>query len=180
MPYVLEARLFEPRGVEMRPHWFEDLEVGQEFATARRRVEDADLAAYAALSGDHNPLHRDDAAAVRSGFAGRIAPGVLGVAIATGLLNGLGLTRGTLVALLGVRWDFRLPVRPGDELRGRVRVEETRPSSRGGRGVVRLRMLLLNQRDEVVQEGELSELVRCRDSPEERPGAAAPVDPRRS
>jgi acyl dehydratase len=144
----------------MEPQWFEDLEEGREYETGSRRITGEDIQAFAALSGDRNPLHVGDGEL--SEFGGRIAHGVLGVAVATGLLSQLGLTRGSLVALLGVRWDFRLPVRPGDELRGRVRVLEARLARRGNRGVVRVEMRLLNQRGEVVQEGELTELVRCR------------------
>jgi acyl dehydratase len=154
----------------MRPHWFEDLVEGQEFETAGRRISGEDVQAFAVLSGDHNALHVGDRGDEQSEFGGRIAHGVLGVAVATGLLSQLGLTRGSLVALLGVRWDFRIPVRPGDDLRARVRVLETRLARRGDRGVVRLEIRLFNQRGEVVQEGELTELVRCR--------SAAPSVPR--
>jgi acyl dehydratase len=146
----------------VEPLWFEDFEVGREFATASREVTVADLDAFAALSGDRNPLHLDDDYARGAGFPGRIAQGVLGVAVATGLLNRLGLTRGTLVALLGLRWEFRAPVRPGDVLRARLRGEEVRPSRQGGRGVVRLGVRLVSQREEVVQEGEVKMLVRGR------------------
>lgn len=147
----------------MPPLWFEDFEVGRTYETDARALTQGDVEAFAAVSGDRNPLHLDEGYAVRAGFGGRIAHGVLGLAVATGLLNQLGLTRGTLVALLGVRWDFRAPVRPGDVLRGRVRVEGVRPSSRGGRGVVRLGVALVNQREETVQEGELTMLVRGRE-----------------
>jgi acyl dehydratase len=158
----------------MQPHWFEDFEEGQEFATEARRITEQEIEAFAALSGDHNPLHLDEAQAERSEFGGRIAHGVLGLALATGLLSRLGLTRGTLVALLGLRWDFRLPVRPGDVLRALVRTCETRAARRGDRGVVRLEVRLLNQRGEVVQEGELTELVRCRAAAAEHAPAGTP------
>jgi acyl dehydratase len=158
----------------MRPHWFEEFETGQEFETEAVQVTEREIEAFAALSGDHNPLHLDEAEAERSDFGGRIAHGVLGLALATGLLSRLGLTRGTLVALLGLRWDFRIPVRPGDVLRARVRTSEVRATRRGDRGVVRLEMRLLNQRGEVVQEGELTELVRCRASADGRAAAATP------
>ena len=38
--------------------YFEDLEVGQE-ASMSRTVSEADIVAYAALSGDYNPVHLD-------------------------------------------------------------------------------------------------------------------------
>jgi acyl dehydratase len=162
----------------MQAHGIEHLEEGREYVTGSRRITGEDILAFAALSGDHNPLHLGDRDGEEGEFGGRIAHGVLGVAVATGLLSQLGLTRGSLVALLGVRWDFRAPVRPGDELRARVRVLETRLTRRGDRGVVRLRMRLLNQREELVQEGELTELVRCRSAvARDRAEPAAPAPP---
>ena len=48
-------------------------------------------------------------------------------------------------------WRFAAPVRPGDTLRYRASVLESRPSaSRPDRGIVKFRWELLNQRDEVV------------------------------
>lgn len=140
--------------------WFEDFAAGGEWETEARAVTGDDVDAFAALSGDRNPLHLDDAFARSAGFGGRIAHGVLGLAVATGLLNRLGLTRGTLVALLGVTWDFRRPVRPGDVLRARLRVAGRRETSHPDRGIVRLEARLANQAGEVAQEGELRLLVR--------------------
>jgi acyl dehydratase len=145
----------------VQPLWFEDFRVGQAYDTGARQVTQADVEAFAAVSGDRNPLHLDEAYAAATPFGGRIAHGVLGLAVATGLLNQLGLTRGTLVALLGVRWDFRAPLRPGDVVRARLRVAETKPSRKGGRGVVRLAVALVNEREVVAQEGELTMMVRA-------------------
>lgn len=146
----------------MNPHWFEDFAVGREYATGTHLIEPGELDAFAALSGDRNPLHLDDAYAREAGFEGRIAQGVLGLALATGLLNQLGLTRGTLVALLGVTWDFRRPLRPGDRVQLRLRVEEARPTRKPGQGVVRLGARLCLPDGEAAHEGELRMLVRRR------------------
>lgn len=140
-------------------HDFDEFTPGREFDAGRRVVSDADVAAFAELSGDRNPLHLDDASARETPFGGRIAHGVLGVAIATGLLSQAGLTAGTLIALLELRWTFRAPIRPGDTVRARVRVADRRPASRPDRGLVRFAVELRNQRDELVQEGELTELI---------------------
>jgi acyl dehydratase len=153
----------EERRGSMEPLWYGDFAVGQTFETDERTLTQADVEAFAEVSGDRNPLHLDEGYAAASVFGGRIAHGVLGLAVATGLLNRLGLTRGTLVALLGVRWDFRAPLRPGDAVRLRLRVAETKPSRQGGRGVVRLAGELVTRAAEVVQEGELTMLVRGRE-----------------
>ena len=143
----------------MKPLWFEDFAVGARYETGSRTLGSSDIDAFAAVSGDHNPLHLDHAYASGTPFRGRIAHGVLGIAVATGLLNQLGLTRGTLVALAGIRWDFRAAIRPGDVLHAELVVTETRSTRREDAGLVRLAERLFNQHDVVVQEGELTMLV---------------------
>lgn len=138
-----------------------ELEPGLEVLTEPRVITDADVRAFAALSGDDNPLHTDDEAARAAGFRSRIAHGMLGVAAASGLLARTGLTRGILIALAGVTWRFVAPIYPGDAIRLRVRVEERRASSKAGRDVVRLTLTVMNQDDAVVQEGDVTEIVRA-------------------
>ena len=59
-----------------RTKYFEDLEVGQE-ASMSRIVSEADIVAYAALSGDYNPVHLDSEYAAKTIFKERIAHGIL-------------------------------------------------------------------------------------------------------
>jgi acyl dehydratase len=144
--------------------YFEDFAPGRAFETADRTVTEADVQAFAELSGDRHPIHLDPAFAALTPFGQPVAHGMLGLAVATGLVSALGLTRGTLVALVGVSWKFRRPVFYGDVVRVRVWVASRRESSRADRGLVTLAAELLNQRGDVVQEGELVELVKRRSS----------------
>lgn len=141
---------------------YEDFTPGARFDTALRTLTAADIAGFATVSGDHHPLHTDPAAARRAGFPDVIAHGVLGLAVATGLAGRLGLTHGTLVALVGVTWRFLAPILPGDELSARLEVKSRRPTSRPDRGLVTLAVAMVNQRGETVQEGEWVELVLAR------------------
>ncbi len=140
--------------------WWEEFEVGREYDAGERAVTQSDVEAFAAVSGDRNALHLDEEYARGTPLGGRVAHGVLGLAVATGRLYELGLTRGTLVALVGVEWRFVARVRPGDALRVRVRVAEKRPTSRPERGLVRFALTLERGSGEVVQEGVLTSLVR--------------------
>jgi len=142
--------------------WFEEFTPGREFETGSRLVADADIVAFADVSGDRNPLHLDDSYAATTPCHGRIAHGALGIAVATGLLSQARLTAGTLVALLGIEWRFTAPVRPGDVVTLQLAVQEAmaRPGRR--QGTVRFAAKLLNQRHEIVQEGVITELVRTR------------------
>ena len=64
---------------------FDELGVGDTFASRGRTVTEADIVAYAALSGDWTPLHTDAVAAAAGPFGARIAHGGLTLSISTGL-----------------------------------------------------------------------------------------------
>ncbi len=147
--------------------YFEDFESAGEHVTEGRVISEADVRAFADLSGDRNAIHLDSAAAVAAGFDAPIAHGALGLAVATGLANQLGLTRGTLVALVGVNWRFRGPIVPGDRVTLHLRVASRRATGNPARGLVTLAAELRNQRGEVVQDGEFIELIAKRPSPAE-------------
>lgn len=146
----------------LEPHEYEDFVVGAVYETSAREVTDADIRAFADVSGDRNPLHLDEAYAAGSAFGGRVAHGVLGLAIATGLVHEMRLTAGTLIAFAGLDWSFRAPIRPGDAVRVRIEVAARRTTSKPDRGLVRLAVQLIGPDDRVVQEGEWGMLVRRR------------------
>ena len=147
----------------MPPLYFEDVEVGFRFETPSRTVTDADLVAFAGVSGDFNPLHTDAVFAAGSIFGGRIAHGALVLSLATGLRQRVGLFDGTLMGLLEIRsWRFVTPVRIGDTIRVVTEVVELRPTSKPDRGVMVQRVEVWNQDDAVVQTGELVALLRRR------------------
>ena len=79
--------------------YYEELEVGQTFVTEKRTISNADILAFAELSGDHNKLHVDEEYARTTPFKTRIAHGPLGFAVATGLSYSTGLLDGTTLAL---------------------------------------------------------------------------------
>jgi len=141
---------------------FEDFEDAGQFVTAGRLITEADVHAFAELSGDRNPIHLDRAAAIAAGFAGPIAHGALGLSVATGLANRLELTRGTLVALVGVNWRFRAAIYYDDMVTLHLRVASRRATGNPARGLLTLAAELKNQRGEVVQDGEFVELIARR------------------
>jgi acyl dehydratase len=142
--------------------FWEDFAAGDRFVTEWRVITGSDIDAFAALSGDLNPLHRDDAVARRAGFGGRIAQGALGLAVATGLLNSSGVTAGTLIAFVGLSWDFQRPLYPDTEVVLRLNVRETRPTRRADRGILVLSGELAGRDGVVHQSGDLKFLVRRR------------------
>lgn len=143
--------------------WFEEFRPGRQFQTGSRVIDDAAIEAFARVSGDDNPLHLDEAYARTTALGGRVAHGLLGPAVLSGLMAREGLTRGTLVALVGVVFEFVRPIRPGTEVHARIRVASARPTSSPGRGLVVFEVELVDVSGQLLQRGEFRELIRTRE-----------------
>ena len=144
-------------------HYFEDFHAGQVFTSQSRTITETDVVTFAGWSWDTNPVHTDAESAASGRFGGRIAHGVLGLSVALGLASRLGVFEACSVALLGIDdWRFRRPLVPGDTVRCRVEILDTRLTSSGETGILQRRFTLLNQRDEVVQDGEMGLMVHVR------------------
>jgi acyl dehydratase len=136
--------------------WFEEIEVGEEYESPGRTVTEADIVIFAGLSGDYNVQHMKS-----SIFGERIAHGLLGLAIQSGLFTRTGIPYATL-GVGTLRWKFKGPIKIGDTIRLRARVSAKKESDTPDRGVVTVDRQVLNQRDEVVQEGETELVVERR------------------
>ena len=141
-------------------YWFEDLQAGDWYATGHIVVTEAHIVAFAGLSGDFFDVHMDDAFAREQGFPGRIAHGLLVLALTDGLKNRAGV-RIMAVASLGWNWRFTGPILAGDRIGARITVTEAR-LSRKGQGIVTLRLEVTQQEGKFVQQGETTLLVRRR------------------
>jgi acyl dehydratase len=141
--------------------FFDDITVGEEFESPSRTVTETDIVLFAGLSGDYNVLHTDAEFMKQSIFGERIAHGLLGLAIQAGLF-----TRATqpfaTMAFVGLRWKFKGPIKIGDTIRVRAKVLAKKETSKPDRGVITLDRKVLNQRGEVVQEGETDLMVERR------------------
>jgi acyl dehydratase len=122
------------------------LEVGKT-AARTRRVSERDIELFTELTGDRNPLHYDEEASARSRFGGIIVQG----GVTSGLLNAVVAEDlpGPGSVFLHVDWDFKAPVRPGDEITARVEVLEVRDD----KPLSRLRTTVTNQNGTVVLDG---------------------------
>src|SRR5687768_3789086 len=141
--------------------YFDDIEVGEEYESPGRTVTETDIVIFAGLSGDYNVLHTDAEFMKQSIFGERIAHGLLGLSIQSGLFTRATLPYATL-ALAGLRWKFKGPIKIGDTIRVRARVTAKKETDKPERGLVTLERRVVNQREEVVQEGETDLLVERR------------------
>jgi acyl dehydratase len=142
--------------------YFEDLEAGLEMASPGRTVTETDIVLFAGLSGDYNQLHTDAEYAKSTPFGQRIAHGLLGLSIASGLVSRLGVFEGTAIAFMGLEWKFKAAVLIGDTISLAARVLRKREVRRLGGGIVIVGITLKNQRGETVQEGEWTALIKSR------------------
>ncbi|MGC8639305.1 MAG: MaoC/PaaZ C-terminal domain-containing protein [Isosphaeraceae bacterium] len=140
---------------------FDDLTVGDEWETPGRTVTETDVVLFAGISGDYNPLHCNHNMASKGPFGRPVAHGLLGLAIATGLLS-TAPRIDTLAFLSILEWRFILPIAFGDTISVVSRVEALEVQARGRRGVVTWHRQIKNQDGRVVQEGKTQTLVRGR------------------
>lgn len=132
---------------------FDAIETGLVFETPGLTVSEAHVLGFAGLTGDFYDIHMDDDYARGLGYPGRVAHGLLGLALCDGLKN-RAETRFAAIVSLGWRWRFTAPILIGDRIAAEVRVVAKRATRRPDRGIVTLAFRLRNQRDETVQEGE--------------------------
>ena len=93
---------------------FDALRVGDDFTTAPRVLGEADVLAFAELTGDHHPQHVDREWAARSAFGAQIAHGLLVVSAAAGLVA---FDPDRVIALRALRdVVFKRPVRLDEEI----------------------------------------------------------------
>lgn len=145
---------------ETRGLTFDEFEIGARFTSQGRTVTEADVVAFAGVSGDFNPLHTDAEFAKQTPFGERIAHGMLIVAMATGMANWTGIFEGTTIALMEQLIRYKGAVKFGDTVHLELEVLEKKTTSKPDRGVVRFAARMLNQADQVVVDGEWTLLMR--------------------
>lgn len=147
------------------PHYLEDLEAGQAFTSPGRTLTEADVMSFAAWTNDNNQVHTDVEFASKTRYGQRIVHGLLGTSLCLGLIARTGVFEGSAVALLGIDdWKFTAPIFIGDTVTCTVEILSTRLTSSGTTGIVERRVVLRNQRDEIVQQGRMDLMVLTREA----------------
>ena len=146
--------------------WFDDFRVGERFPLPSRTITDALFAAFQLASGDNHPSHYDDEYCRAHGHPGLLAHGFQGL-IQTAAGAGLfpHMVEDAMKGFIEQRSRFLKPVHAGDTLRCTLEVAELVPGRTTG--VLAMRSTVLNQRGELVMEGEQRYLLK------RRPGAGA-------
>jgi len=117
-------------------------------ASLTRVVTDADICAFAELSGDHNPIHLDEGYATTTRFGRRIAHGMFGASLISAVIgNDL---PGTGSIYLGQTLRFVAPVYLGDTVTAHATVTKIRDD----KPIITLECVCTNQRGETLIKGE--------------------------
>ena len=135
---------------------YADLYVGMAFRSAGRTITDADVVAFAGLTGDYSELHTSDVYAKHSQFGRRVAHGLLGLAYAHALMwPRTGELRETAIAFLGISdWRFLGPIFIGDTIFVDYRIAELRDSrSKPTQAIATFDVEVVNQDGTPVQRG---------------------------
>jgi acyl dehydratase len=152
-------------GMNLEPSsglYFEDFQIGQVGRSATRTISDGDVMLFAGLSGDFNEIHTSETFAAKSFFGRRVAHGLLGLSIASGLAVQMGFMRTTVEMFRSLEWEFTAPIYLGDTVQVQAEVAELKAFPRLKNGRVTFKITLHNQKDEVVQRGSWSILIKSK------------------
>jgi len=140
--------------------YFEEFFVGQRVTTVGRTVSEYDIAAFAGLSGDYNQIHTDAEFSKNTPIGQRIAHGILGLSLASGLAMRTGILEGTVIVFREItEWKFVKPLFIGDTIHVELEVKETKALPRIGGGSVSIELEVKNQKDEACHRGTWNVLV---------------------
>lgn len=159
-----EVRSAQAPTIGPNARYFEQFAVGDKWLTPKRTITETDVVMFTAFSGDNNPIHTDAEFAKTTIYGERLLHGPAGFAIAIGLEARLGIKEGTAIAFLGMTWNMKGPICIGDTIHVSQEVAAVRQTRQPGRGIVTFQVELLNQRGEVVQDGEWKVMLSCGDA----------------
>ncbi|MCS6849193.1 MAG: MaoC/PaaZ C-terminal domain-containing protein [Anaerolineae bacterium] len=146
------------------PHglYFEDFVVGDKATSPSRTITEADVVMFAGLSGDYNEIHTSEEFSKGNMFGRRIAHGLLGLSIASGLAFQMGFLLGTVEVFRGIEWEFTAPIFIGDTIHLEAEVAEVKAFPRLGNGKVTFKVSVKKQDGSVVQRGAWTLLVKSK------------------
>jgi acyl dehydratase len=143
-----------------RGQYFEEFEVGQKIVTVGRTIAESDIFTFAGFSGDYNQIHTDAEFARGTPFGQRVAHGLLGLSVASGLAMRTGILEGTVIAFREINnWKFIAPVFIGDTIHVEMEVVETKALPRIGGGSVVITLDVKKQGGETAMKGNWTVLV---------------------
>jgi 3-hydroxybutyryl-CoA dehydratase len=156
----MTSTISSPRGL-----YFEEFQPGQRIISPGRTITESDIVTFAGLSGDFNQMHVDAEYSKNAPFGQRVAHGLLGLSVASGLAVQTGVLSGTVIAFREIdEWKFVKPIYIGDTLHVEMEVIETKEMRRIGGGLVVIELDVKKQTGETVMKGNWKALVALKPS----------------
>ena len=129
---------------------FEEVPIGRKFQTIGRTITDADITNFINVTGMVETMFTDlEYLKTESDIKGRVSPGALVYSFAEGLLVQSTMQH-TGLAFLNMELNVHAPTFAGDTIHVECEVIEARLTRRPGRGLVRTRNKIINQKGEKV------------------------------
>lgn len=126
------AKISSQRGM-----WFEEFEVGEQIISPGRTITESDIVSFAGLSGDYNQIHTNAELAGKTPFGQRVAHGLLGLSIASGLAMRTGVLEGTVIAFREINnWKFTNPIFIGDTIHAELKYTRDQTDTKNWRWVI--------------------------------------------
>ena len=147
----------------MEGKYFEEVKTGDKFVSPARTITEADIAAFAGLSGDYAKPHTDEEWCKKTPFKKRMAHGMLTASIASGLFYRMGVFEGTGLAHLGATMRFTSPVYPGDTIHIECQIVDKKEMG-ANRGRVAIKLEVINQSEKGVMTEDMNIMVACKTS----------------
>jgi len=141
--------------------YLSEFTVGEKFTTLSKTVTETDVILFAGITGDMNPIHTDKVYAEGLPFKSRLAHGLLGAGIATGLWGRMGMVDGSAIAALSTEWKFVGGIKIGDTIHCEIEVlAADRSKSKPERGVLNLGYTIINQDGQICQTGSMATMLK--------------------
>jgi acyl dehydratase len=141
--------------------YFDDFKLGDRWQSPGHTIGDAHYLFFAGLTGDNHPIHYDEEYARQTRFGGRVAHGLLVMAMtALGASPVSARLEESMVAFAEQGCRFLKPVLLNDTIHTEFEVFGL--ERKGDVGVLRLAVKVVNQRAETVLTGHHVYLVKCR------------------
>jgi acyl dehydratase len=144
--------------------YFEDLNVGDSWAAPELTVDADEMLAYA-RANDPWPIHIDPEAAAKTPFGGLIASGGYTITLMYRLFHEIANRPDRRwVFLGGFDWHLKFPepVRSGDRLHARITILDKPASTKPGRGIIKSRTEVINDRGAVALSLEVASMLATR------------------
>ena len=151
-------------GHQNRGLYFEDYSTGQRIVTTSRTITETDIVNFAGISGDYNQIHTDLEYSSHTPFGQRVAHGLLGMAVCSGLAAQTGVMEGTVMAFREIKdWKFIKPILINDTIHAELTVKAKKELPRIGGGAIDIDVYLINQKQETLMRGTWVVLIASKD-----------------